>query len=59
MCDLKLQRSFCLMQPKVGVILKYDRKLNINQSFCIECRKGAGIYDKKNRIIFLYIMALA
>ena len=47
------------MQPKVGVIPECGRTLNINQSFYIECRKGAGIYDKKNRILFLYLMALA
>ena len=47
------------MQPKVGVIPECGRTLNINQSFYIEGKKGAGIYDKKNRILFLYLMALA
>lgn len=47
------------MQPKVGVIPECGRTLNINQSFYIECKKGTGIYDKKNRILFLYLMALA
>ena len=59
MCDLKHQRNLCMMYHKVGVTPECGRTLNINQSFYIECRKGAGIYDKKNRILFLYLMALA
>ena len=53
MHDLKFQRNLYMMYPKVEVTLECGRTLNTNKSFCIYCRKGVGIYEEKNRILFL------